>query len=299
MGNYTTNNGTKQDLPAFAGVQQDIDAVQYHRSMGLTKSGLLMLRKSPAHFWNWLNGEPTESTPAMNLGTATHTLLFEPHKWAKEILVIPEDAPKKPTSAQLKAEKPKPDTLAQIKWWEEFEALAAGKCLITQAQHEQAKGMVNAVLNVEEVIQLMKHPSAKAEVSITAKEVIDGMQIDCKMRCDMLTEDGKTILDLKTCEDASYDEFSRSFMSNGYWMQAAHYIATARKAGVPVERFVFVAAEKHAPYIVSMYVLDDKSLERAFAIRERLLRILANCLKTGKFPANNGVSSLTMPFYIN
>jgi hypothetical protein len=159
--------------------------------------------------------------------------------------------------------------------------------------------MVNAVLNVEEVIQLMKHPSAKAEVSITAKEVIDGMQIDCKMRCDMLTEDGKTILDLKTCEDASYDEFSRSFMSNGYWMQAAHYIATARKAGVPVERFVFVAAEKHAPYIVSMYVLDDKSLERAFAIRERLLRILANCLKTGKFPANNGVSSLTMPFYIN
>jgi exodeoxyribonuclease VIII len=299
MGNYKTDNAGKQDLPAFAGVQDAIDSAQYHRSMGLTKSGLLMLRKSPAHFWNWLNSEPDKSTPAMNLGTATHTLLFEPHKWSKEILVVPEDAPKKPTKAQLDAKDPKPDTLAQIKWWEEFNKLSEDKCMITGEQKIQAKGMVNAVLQVKEIVELMKHPSAKAEVSITSKEVIDGMPIDCKMRCDMLTEDGRTILDLKTCEDASYDEFSRSFMSNGYWMQAAHYIATARKAGIPVERFVFIAAEKHAPYIVSMYVLDDKSLERAFAIRERLLTTLAKCMASGEFPANNGISPLTMPFYIN
>lgn len=299
MGNYKTDNAGKQDLPAFAGVHDAIDATQYHRSMGLTKSGLLMLRKSPAHFWNWLNSEPDPSTPAMNLGTATHTLLFEPHKWASEIMVIPADAPKKPTAAQLKSEKPKAETIAQIKWWEEFDKQAEGYCVITQEQQEQAKGMVNAVLQVDEVVQLMKHPSARAEVSIMAKENIDGMAIDCKMRCDMLTEDGRTILDLKTCEDASCDEFSRSFMSNGYWMQAAHYIATARKAGIPVERFIFIAAEKHQPHIVSMYTLDDKSLERAFAIRERLLRVLAQCMSTGKFPANNGISPLTMPFYIN
>lgn len=299
MGNYKTDNAGKQDLPAFSGVHEAIDAAQYHRSMGLTKSGLLMLRKSPAHFWNWLNSEPDKSTQAMNLGTATHTLLFEPHKWASEIMVIPNDAPKRPTAAQLKSEKPKAETIAQIKWWEEFDRQYEDYCVITQDQHEQAKGMVNAVMQVNEVVQLMKHPSARTEVSIMAKEVINGMSIDCKMRCDMLTEDGKTILDLKTCEDASYDEFSRSFMSNGYWMQAAHYIATARKAGIPVERFIFIAAEKHAPYIVSMYVLDDRSLERAFAIRERLLTTLANCMATGKFPANNGISPLTMPFYIN
>lgn len=299
MGNYKTDNAAKQDLPAFAGVQDSIDAAQYHRSMGLTKSGLLMLRKSPAHFWNWLNSEPEESTPAMSLGTATHTLLFEPQKWSSEILVVPADAPKRPTKAQVNAKEPKPETLEQIKWWQEFEAACEGKCVITQDQHEQARGMVEAVMSVEEVVRLMKHPSARAEVSITGKEVVDGMSIDCKMRCDMLTEDGRTILDLKTCEDASYDEFSRSFMSNGYWMQAAHYIATARKAGVPVERFIFIAAEKHKPHIVSLYTLDDKSLERAFAIRERLLKVLAQCMSTGKFPANNGVSSLTMPFYIN
>lgn len=299
MGNYKTDNNSKQDLPAFAGVHDAIDATQYHRSAGMTKSGLLMLRKSPAHFWNWLNSEPTESTPAMNLGTATHTLLFEPHKWAKEIVVIPNDAPKRPTKAQVNAKEKKPETLAQIKWWEEFDAIATDKCIITPEQEEQAKGMVNAVLGVPEIVELMKHPSARPEVSVTSTEMIDGMQIDCKMRCDMLTEDGRTILDLKTCEDASYDEFSRSFMSNGYWMQAAHYIATARKAGIPVERFVFIAAEKHQPHIVSMYVLDDKSLERAFAIRERLLNVYAQCLSTGKFPASNGVSILTMPFYIN
>jgi exodeoxyribonuclease VIII len=299
MGNYKTDNNSKQDLPAFNGVKHDVDATQYHRSMGITKSGLIMLRKSPAHFWDWLNSEPTESTQAMNLGTATHTLLFEPHKWSDEILVIPEDAPKKPTKAQLESEKPKAETVKQIQWWEAFNEKAKGFCVITQEQYEQAKGMVNAVQACEEILPLLNHSSAKTEVSIMAKEIVDGIAIDCKMRCDMLTEDGKTIIDLKTCEDSSYDEFSRSFMSNGYWMQAAHYMATARAAGIPVERFIFVAAEKHKPFCVSLYQLDDKSLQRAFAIRDRLLKTLAKCMASGKFPANNGVSDLTMPFYIN
>lgn len=299
MGNYTTENKQKQDMPAFAGVHENVDAEQYHRSVGITKSGLLMLRKSPAHFWNWLNSEPEPSTPAMNLGTATHTLLFEPHKWAKEIYVTPADAPKKPTSAQLNAKEKKPDTVALIKWWEEFEQRTKGLCVISQEQEAQARGMVTAVNNCDEAMALIRHPSAKTEVSIAATEHIDGVGISCKMRCDLLTNDGTVIADLKTTMDASYDEFSRSFMSNGYWMQAAHYIATARKAGIPVERFIFIAVEKEQPHIVSLYELDAKSLERAFAIRERLLKVLAECMKSGKWPANNGISSLTMPFYIN
>lgn len=299
MGNYSTDNKQKQDLPPLVGVNENVDAAQYHRSVGITKSGLIMLRKSPAHFWNWLNSEPDSATPAMNLGTATHTLLFEPEKWAKEIYVIPADAPKKPTSTQLKADKPKPETLAIIKWWEEFEARTKNLCVITQEQEAQARGMVTAVNNCEEAMAFIKHPSAKTEVSISAVEEINGVGINCKMRCDLLTNDGKTIVDLKTTMDASYDEFSRSFMSQGYWMQAAHYIATARKAGLPVERFVFIAVEKEQPHIVSLYELDAKSLERAFAIRERLLKVLAECMVSGKWPANNGISCLTMPFYIN
>lgn len=299
MGNYKTDDKTKQDKPLAVGIKQDVEAADYHRAIGITKSGLMMLRKSPAHYWNWLNSESEPSTQAMNLGTAAHTLLFEPERWAKDILITPDDAPKKPTKAQMEAKKPSEEAMASMAWWADFNKKSEGKCVINQEQMLQAKGIVSAVLGCEEILPLLKHPSAKTELSISAIETVEGIDIKCKMRCDMLTEDGKTILDLKTCVDSSYDEFSRSFMSMGYWMQAAHYIATARLAGIPVERFIFIAVEKEQPHCVSLYQLNNDSLQRAFAIRARLLKVLAQCTASGKYPASNGVSDLTMPFYIN
>lgn len=299
MGNYKTDDNTKQDRPMAVGIQQGVESADYHRAIGITKSGLMMLRKSPAHYWNWLNSESTPATDAMNLGTATHTLLFEPERWSKDIIVIPEDAPKKATKAQREAKNPSVEALASIQWWTDFEERCQMKCVINQDQYEQAKGMVNAVMACEDILPLLKHPSAKSELSINAIEKVDGIDIKCKMRCDLLTEDGKTILDLKTCVDSSYDEFSRTFMGQGYWMQAAHYMATARLAGVPVERFIFIAVEKERPHCVSLYQLGDESLQRAYEIRRRLLKVLASCSATGKYPASNGVANLTMPFYIN
>lgn len=300
MGNYQTTDNTKQDNASLpAGINLNIDAEQYHRTLGLTKSGLMALKKSPAHFWQWMTSSSEPSTQAMNLGTATHTLVFEPDKWEKEIVVIPEDAPKKPTAAQVKAKKPSEEALASTKWWAEFNKAAENKCIITQDQLIQAQGMAAAVHNYTDIEPLLNHPSAKAELSIMANEEVNGLQIACKMRCDLLTEDGKTIVDLKTCEDASPEGFSKSFMSLGYWMQAAHYIAVARRAGLPVERFVFVAVEKHLPYSVCLYELDADSLSKAFSIRQRLLETLANCIATGEYPSySRGTHRLTMPHWI-
>lgn len=299
MGNYTTDNNSKQDKQASAGVHHGVDAAEYHRTMGLTKSGLLELRRSPAHYWEWLNSPPTESSQAMNLGTATHTLLFEPELWATDIAILPDNAPKKPDKRQLNAKKPSEETLNAIKWWEAFEAENADKCIITAEQCEQAKGMVAAVHANEECMSIINHPSAQVEVSVIANEEVDGVVIPCKIRCDMISEDGRTIFDLKSTADASYEEFGRSFFSYGYWMQAAHYIATARKAGFPVERFVFAAVESKKPHMLALYELDEDSLKKALDIRSRLLKILAKCNATGKFPVSNGITKLKMPYYIN
>ena len=300
MGTYTTTDNTKQDNASLPiGINANIDAEQYHRTLGLTKSGLMALRKSPAHFWQWMTSPSEPSTQAMNLGTATHTLVFEPHKWDKEIIVIPDDAPKKPTSAQMKAKKPSEDALASMKWWEDFNKNAEGKCIITPDQEVQAKGMASAVHGYEDIIPLLKDPTAKTEVSIVANEEVNGLHISCKMRCDLLTMDGRVIVDLKTTEDASPEAFSKTFMSLGYWMQAAHYIKVARLAGIPVEKFVFVAVEKNQPYSVAIYELDDTSLEKAFSIRQRLLENLANCIATGEYPSySRGTHRLTLPPWI-
>lgn len=115
----------------------------------------------------------------------------------------------------------------------------------------------------------------------------------------MLTLDNTVMLDLKTCEDASSEGFSKSFMSFGYWMQASHYLAMARKSGLPVKRFIFIAVEKNPPFSVALYELDEESLKKADLIRHRLLETLSDCIARNEFPAyQKGVTPLTLPHWI-
>lgn len=299
MGTYATSGGKQDAAMLPVGISAGVDASQYHRSLGLTKSGLMALRKSPAHFYQWMVSPPDPSTESMALGTATHTLVFEPEKWANEIVVIPEDAPKKPTAAQLRAEEPSDKATISINWWNDFKSRSEGKTIISLEQEANARGMADAVLGNEECLSYLKYPNAQAELSISSVEKVKGLDIACKMRCDLLTMDGKVIVDLKTTQDSEQEAFSKKFFSLGYWMQAAHYIATARAAGLPVERFIFIAVESSPPFSVALYELDDKSLQKAFQIRQRLLETLADCIASGKYPSHSkGISRLTMPNWL-
>ena len=74
MGTYSTEGGKQDAVSLPIGISAGVDASQYHRSLGLTKSGLMALRKSPAHFYQWMVTPPDPSTQAMALGTATHKI---------------------------------------------------------------------------------------------------------------------------------------------------------------------------------------------------------------------------------
>ena len=53
----------------------DMPASDYHQSLALSNSGLGRLLRSPMHYKHGFG----ESTPAMQLGTAVHALVLEPH----------------------------------------------------------------------------------------------------------------------------------------------------------------------------------------------------------------------------
>jgi exodeoxyribonuclease VIII len=160
--------------------------------------------------------------------------------------------------------------------------------------------MAAMVRGNKEVEPYLTHPSAKIETSIVSVEKVKGLDIVCKGRCDLITMDNTVIVDLKTTEDASAEGFSKSFMSYGYWMQAAHYISICRASGIPIEKFLFIAVEKNPPYCTAIYELDASSLEKAFAIRQRLMENLSDCIARGEFPAyTKGTQSLTLPPWIN
>ena len=83
----------------------------------------------------------------------------------------------------------------------------------------------------------------------------------CRCRPDFWREDD-IIVDVKTTEDASPEEFSRSLAKWRYHVQAPFYmdgieLATGRRP----KGFVFLVVEKKPPYAVAAYTLDPESIE--------------------------------------
>lgn len=72
------------------GIYPDIPNDEYHKGPGVSKSGLDLIAKSPAHYYhavNAANDNDREPTVAQAFGTAFHTLLLEPDVFKAEYVV--------------------------------------------------------------------------------------------------------------------------------------------------------------------------------------------------------------------
>ena len=69
------------------GIYYDISNEDYHKGAGISKSGLDLIAKSPAHYKAVIDGITVrEPTKAQSLGTAFHELLLEPDLfWSKHV----------------------------------------------------------------------------------------------------------------------------------------------------------------------------------------------------------------------
>jgi hypothetical protein len=100
----------------------------------------VVLSKSPAHAWSeFINPdrEITEDAGQFLIGNLFHCRLLEPELFDQRYLVLPADAPKRPTVKQLEGPKPKKDgtyntettayanwqdAMVRAAWWRAFEA---------------------------------------------------------------------------------------------------------------------------------------------------------------------------------
>jgi exodeoxyribonuclease VIII len=113
--------------------------------------------------------------------------------------------------------------------------------------------------------------------------------VPCRARFDALSPyisgHGVFAIDLKTTEDATKEGFERSVAKWGYDVQVAHYEATfTASEGMALDRFVFVAVEKSAPYEVAMFELPDVWLEMGRAKAKAARTIFAECIASGEWP---------------
>jgi hypothetical protein len=245
-------------------IRHDLTNAEYHSSPAISKSGLDLIRKAPA-LYRWRRDNPSEPTPAMRLGTLTHTVVLEPEAFAASATVRPEGIDRRTTAGKLA--------------WAEFEIEAEGKEIITADEMIKLWQIQQAVRN---------HPSAAKALAgnPTIEQSIfwDHDGIACRCRPDAVTASG-VIVDLKTTRDASPDGFAKSIAQYRYHVQAAYYSDGYEAAfGRQPKGFVFIAVETEPPYLVAVYVASEAMVLRGRADYLTDLETFRRCRDTDTWP---------------
>lgn len=256
----------------------DISNDEYHSSEGISRSKLMLLDKSPYHFWyEVLSGEAEhkEATPDMLIGSLFHTLLLEPEKFDKEYAMLPKVDRR---TAQGKA------------LYEEFLTFSDGKIIIKEEQYDKAKTMADLMRKHEIVDTLLDESKFEQSIYWTDKET--GLQF--KARPDIWST--KMVVDVKTTQDASLRGFTNSAYKYGYYLQAGMLYEACKAVGKPFEMFVILTCEKTAPHAPGVYIMNDAAIQFGLDQFEAYKKKLKECLDKDKWPGYP-VQELGIPSY--
>lgn len=289
-------NAALKEAPPTGEIILGLPAAAYQqRELGVATSGQLqMLRtKTPAHHLAWTKAQDRD-TPATLLGRAYHCRVFEPHVFATSYVAPPKDAPR--DLRHLRNAKNKGEaTLESIAWWDAYEERTRGKFVLDADQFQLIEDMVQGLKANPLVRALLFEHEGDNEVTLRWTDEETG--VPCKARADRWLRSMRTMVDLKSTEDASEFAFHRSINTHGYHIQHAHYSAGAAACGEPLDEFLIVAQEKEAPHLARVFRVGAASEQRGFEIRAAGLATLAKCRASGEWPGYPGITEIEIPAY--
>lgn len=279
----------------------EIPEDEYHQLTAFSNSDLKLIARSPAHYYAArLDPErpPDKPTPAKIAGRILHCAILEPETFHSKFVVVPEDAPRKPSSTQRNAKNPSEDSIRSVLWWDEWEIQNGDKQTIKYDDQVAYQKIANSIRNHPELVNLFAN--ARTEQTFIAEDPITGVLVRC--RTDLLNVIGQyhIALDMKSCEDAQPLAFSRAAFVYGYFHQDAFYRDVIDWSGYrKLDVFLFAAFEKEPPYAVKLYQSTDTAIERARASYRKALNTAAECLNTGKWPAyTTDIETLDYPAWV-
>lgn len=244
-----------------------MSAKDYFADHAVSRSQLHVLSKSPAHFKEAMESEEKQ-TAAFSFGTAFHTLILEPDRFAAEYWIG--DIDRRTLAGKELAAKLADEGKTQIST-KDAEALLGMKASIESNKYARV------------LIAKGEH-----ETSYFWRDELSG--IDCKCRPDCRTDlkSCSVIVDLKSCADASTEAFCKDAVKYGYDLQVAMYKEGVEKIENKEHRFIFVAVEKTPPYAVNVLEANDKMYQKGLQDFRYYLGTLRECLDSGIFPSYNG-----------
>jgi hypothetical protein len=253
----------------------------YFKNPSISASGLKLIDKSPAHYFNNLLN-PSESTEPQKFGTETHCAVLEPAEFDNRYAIVPE-------GLDFRSKEGK-EVKAAIE--------ASGKQAIKYADMQDILAIQKAVQSNPDYAELLKHnPIFEKEFYL----YFDGIAV--KMKTDMIIEPcdaypSGLIYDLKSTTDASPAGFAKQMWNMKGYIQAAFYPALFQREYNTAEKppFIWHPVERSAPYLNALYRAPAHLVEFGYDECVRLLAVYEECTKTGIWPGYpSGITELTLP----
>ncbi len=241
----------------------------YRAAPGVSQSSLkVMIGKSPLHF-KWEIEHPSPPTEAQIIGNLVDHAVLEPWK-----LGVGKSHWVRPEGMNFRTNEGKA-------WRDEHSDLP----IIAKSDEDNIVGMIMGV---------SMHPIArriigdgKSGMSMFCHHPWDEYKTLRKGRTDKLAQDRwghHIIADLKTTEDASPLEFSKSASKYGYHIQNAYYHDLYRDIIGVEPIFVFMVVEKSPPYDCVLYRLTDEDVHTGRMRYYEALARYGECTKSGIWP---------------
>ncbi|MDZ7703343.1 MAG: PD-(D/E)XK nuclease-like domain-containing protein [Trueperaceae bacterium] len=270
----------------YAGVPNQV----YHACPSISSSSISELSRSVDHYL--AAREKEKSSDALDFGTMFHTALLEPGRFREDYLDVqpPSKADgsgwrsKVMLTASLRADGHDWEQVADEVGYKQktvqayadkdgFDELVAhfdehdvdhDQAFLSDDDHETIAWMDQAIHSHPLAHELMTGGEARAiEHSFWWVDPVTG--VPCRCRPDLLLwfEGQWVIVDLKSARDASYWGFRKAIARRGYHSSAAMY-ADGVSQHVPggVQRFLFIAVEKEAPFGIDVYEIDEAGVEQ-------------------------------------
>ena len=258
----------------------DLSIEDYHRGPGISRSGLMEFKRSPYHYWyKYINpdykSEPT--TPAQILGNALHTYVLEPIEFNNRYFVIPE------FNKVTKEGKER---------WQKLKAEIGNKEPLSFHQYQTLQHMAASLKKNKLATQLIEN--AEIEQSLYWADPDTGILCKCRpdiLRCNL-------VCDLKTAQNGSPRSFQYAAFDYGYYIQATMVRESIKQLKQKtIKDFLFLVIEKSAPYAISIYQLDEASLDKGYQEFKTLLARYQHCLETNDWPAYS-IQEISLPRYV-
>lgn len=272
---------------------------EYHARPDISNSQLDALEVGP---WYWhamhrAEGRPERKEKAGQMeGTLAHCTILEPDEFDDRYIVIPGDAPKKPTSAQRNAKKPSAETKDIIDWWESFDRDANGRIAITLEQCDVAWRQHEHAMSMPDFRESIL--CGKPELSVFWSDPVTG--INCRCRPDLAAyfDSGVVLWDVKTYSTSDIHRFELQAARKSYHRQQAFYSdGWATETGSNPLAFVFLVVGMEYPWPIRAVQLPEIAEESGRMLYRRNLSSLIEAIAANNFGFPQRIEIADWPRY--